>query len=492
MTIRLRLTLLYSGILGFVLLIFGLCLYFFLQFYMFNDFKKTLRNQTTQIQRNVAYQLELSPKGWNLLIQLDDFDTVSSGMYMQITNFTSGYKTKSSNLRKVDLPFSTELLQNNRVGYYSIESIHNTPFLIYNDPLLLNGKLVGVLQAAYNVGVIESFLTNLRWILCILSLFVVALATYLGWLFSRKALKPIYTLIHATKNIKNSEDFGIRINYKGPLDEIGLLSDTMDKMLERIQTIYIELDKSSETQRRFVADASHELRTPLTTIHGNAELLYKMWQSLRLKLAHQAEREEVELSIEALQDITDESRRMGRLVNDLLSLARVDAGLQINKEILELKPIIEKVVRKAEFIPKSVSVKWSAENIELLRNLYISGDADYLQQLLFIFIDNAFKFTLEGSVKMDVERSGNKIGLFIQDTGIGMDDDELVHIFERFYRADTSRGKTPGTGLGLSIAKWILDMHEGAVEVTSCKGRGSVFTIWLPLYVVYNDHLIND
>ncbi|MFD0675549.1 MULTISPECIES: sensor histidine kinase [unclassified Paenibacillus] len=481
MTIRLRLTLLYSGILAFTLLIFGVALYFFLQFYMFNDLKKSLRDQTDQIQKYVAYQLELSPKGWNLFNRLDDFDTVSSGMFIQITNFTSGYKTKSANLRNVDLPFSSEVLQDKREGDYSTVSIHNSPFLIYSDLLRLNGELVGVLQVAYNVGVIGSFLSSLRWILCILSVIVVSLATYLGWLFSRKALKPIYSLINATKNIKNSEDFGTRINHKGPVDEIGLLSETMNNMLERIQSIYGELDQSSTTQRRFVADASHELRTPLTTINGNAEFLNKVWGSLSQKLNHLPEKEEIEISLEALNDITDESKRMGRLVNDLLSLARADAGLQIKREVYELKPIIETVVRKAELIPKSV--EWKAEKLELLRDICILGDRDYLQQLLFIFIDNAFKFTAEGYVKLIVERLGNKIGLMIKDTGIGMDNNEIFHIFDRFYRADSSRGKTPGTGLGLSIAKWILEEHKGTVEVTSCKGRGSAFMIWLPIYI---------
>lgn len=480
-TIRLRLTLLYSTILGFALLIFGIALYFFLQFYMFNDLKQSLRDQTELIQRNVAYQMELSPNGWNLFLRLDDFDAVGSGIFMQITNFISGYTTKSSNLWHVDLPFSAEDLQKNREGFYSSVSIHNSPFLIYSDPLILNGKLVGVLQAAYNVGVITNFLSSLQWILFILSVFVVLLAMFMGWLFSRRALKPIYALINATRNIKNSEDFSTRILHKGPQDEIGLLSETMNNMLQRIDSIYGELEQSSANQRKFVADASHELRTPLTTINGNAEFLIKLTKSLHEKLYDLPEREELEISLEALKDITDESKRMGRLVNDLLSLARADGGLQIKKEVYELQPIVEAVARKSELMPKSV--EWTVGSLESLLGVYIFADKDYLQQLFFIFIDNAFKFTYQGHVNIEFERAGNRIGVIIMDTGIGMDNDELNHIFDRFYRADASRGKTPGTGLGLSIAKWILDEHDGAVEVTSSKGKGSVFKIWLPIYI---------
>lgn len=322
---------------------------------------------------------------------------------------------------------------------------------------------------------------SLRWILSLLTIIVVSLATYMGWLCSRKALKPVYSLVNATKRIQHSGDFGTRILHKGPFDEIGHLSETMNQMLERIQTIYAELNQSSMKQRRFVADASHELRTPLTTIYGNAVLLKKVWEALNHKLTHLPEKEEIEISLEALQDITDESERMRRLVNDLLSLARADSGLQLKKEVWELKPIIEAVVRKTESIPKTV--EWSAENIELLQDIRVVGDSDDLQRLLFIFIDNALKFTPDGYVKLKVEKIDCKIGFTIQDTGIGMEGEEIAHIFDRFYRADSSRGTTPGSGLGLSIAKWIIAEHGGNVEVKSCKGKGSTFSIWLPIYM---------
>ncbi|TXK70616.1 hypothetical protein [Paenibacillus sp. N3.4] len=157
MTIRLRMTLLYSGILSITLLLFGIVLYVFLKFYIFSDLKNTLKEQTDVLQRNVQYQLELYPMGWNLLFQLDDFDSVQSGMYLQIINLVSGYKTKSANLRNVQLPFSTKILADKKAGYYDTPTIHHSPFLIYNAPLMLNGELVGVLQSAYNTSVISMF-----------------------------------------------------------------------------------------------------------------------------------------------------------------------------------------------------------------------------------------------------------------------------------------------------------------------------------------------
>jgi two-component system OmpR family sensor kinase len=475
-----RLTLLYSGVLTATLLIFGIVLDIFLHVYILNDLKNSLRDQTDALQENVRYGLKQDPLGWNLFIRLDDFDTVQSGMYLQIINFVSGDKTKSKNLSDVELPFSNKILEDQISGYYDTPTIHNSPFLIYNHPLLLNGKLVGLLQSAYNISIISKFFSILRLVLLALSIIVIIIATYLGWLLSKRALKPVYSLISATEQIQNSDDLGVRITGNVAQDEIGLLSKNMNRMLERIQTIYGQLDQSYATQRRFVADASHELRTPLTTINGNAQLLKKIWTSLENRLNNIPEKEEVEISVEAICDITDEANRMGRLVNDLLVLARADAGLQLKKEKVEIKTIVDSVVRKAQLIPKEV--EWKSNNLEVMEDILVIGDKDYLQQLLFIFIENAFKFTTEGCVEINAISFEDKIGIMILDSGIGMDDNELPHIFERFYRADFSRGKTPGTGLGLSIAKWILDEHKGTVEVKSTKGKGTSFLILLPIY----------
>jgi two-component system OmpR family sensor kinase len=487
MTIRLRLTLLYSGILAGTLLLFGVVLYLFLHFYIFNNFKSSLKAQTDMLQDKMQYEfgVNTNTKTWKLFIHLDDFNTVDSGMYLQIINLISNEKQKSSNLINLELPFSLETLKKNQAGYYVTSTLNNSPFLIYNSPLMLNGGLVGVLQSSYNIGVINMFFKILRLVLIFLSIIVICIASFMGWLFSKRALKPVYALISATDQIQKSEDFGIRIEHSGSQDEIGMLSKTINGMLERIQTIYIELDHLYVTQRRFVADASHELRTPLTTINGNAELLKKLWTAVANQAVRLPKDEEIVMTVEALNDITEEANRMGRLVNDLLALARADAGQHIKFEILELKPIVESVLRKAQVIPKNVELRIGS--LDSMENIFIKGNKDYLQQLLFICIDNAFKFTSEGYVEFNTLRSADKIGVMIRDTGIGMDETDIPHIFERFYRADSSRGITPGTGLGLSIARWIMDEHEGTIDIESHKGEGTSFLIWLPISTAYQD-----
>jgi len=180
-----------------------------------------------------------------------------------------------------------------------------------------------------------------------------------------------------------------------------------------------------------------------------------------------------------MQDIAGEAQRMSRLVGDLLALARADAGFVMEMKPVSVKPMIEESVRRAQFLPHSA--EWVVGDLAEAEDVVVQGNRDYLQQMLNIFIENAFKYTPEGRVGIDTLRGNGQIGIRIADTGIGMEKEEVPHIFERFYRADVSRGVTSGTGLGLSIAKWIIDEHGGSVEVMTRKGEGTQFVIWLPI-----------
>jgi two-component system OmpR family sensor kinase len=387
---------------------------------------------------------------------------------------TVGFRISKDMLRSV---------QKQNVHYVS-EKIKDKEFLIYNKYVLKKNAdtgqvwFEGILQIGTRVDDINRILQHISNFLVFFALFVILLAATLGSYLSRKALKPIEYVIDATNTIGNRADLDKRIEHHGPQDEIGRLTGTINGMLERIQATYNELEESHLVQRRFVSDASHELRTPLTTIRGNVELLDKIWSGKENDTVLSDEEKE-EMSRDSLRDIADEAARMSRLVNDMLSLARADAGYEMNKELLALQPLVEEVARKAALLPKKA--EWRIGNLEALEGAEVYGSRDYLQQLLYIFIENAFKYTERGHVMLDAFRSGDHAALRISDTGMGMDKAEVPHIFERFYRADLSRGVTSGTGLGLSIAKWIIDEHEGSIEVMTAKGEGTVFVIWLPL-----------
>jgi two-component system OmpR family sensor kinase len=466
MALRTRLTLWYTGVLAITLLVFGVALYYFISHTTQFNIESELRMQGEKFVGEII----VVPR-WNIvqLPEPDDFRT--AGTFLQ-ANRIDGKITKSN--FPGSLPFNKSDFKRAQTekSWFTSYMIEDSELLVYHISMESSGEFLGVLQVATVVSDDFVFLQILRNFLLLLSIVTVLIAATLGYYLARKALKPIEGIIVAANRIGSGEDLAQRIKHTGPSDEIGHLTSTINSMLSRVESTYKELEDAYRTQRRFVADASHELRTPLTTIRGNVELLEKMWRSGRVD-------ENMTLSFEAMRDISEEASRMSRLVGDLLALARADAGQQINKRALNMKAVLEEVVRKVEFLPRKA--EWRIGDLSAVDQAVIIGNADYLQQLFYIIIENAFKYTNEGYVRIDALRLENQLGIRVQDTGIGLDADEVPQIFERFYRADASRGVTAGTGLGLSIARWIIDEHDGSIEVVTKKGEGSMFLLWFPI-----------
>ena len=238
------------------------------------------------------------------------------------------------------------------------------------------------------------------------------------------------------------------------------------KALVPIQTAF-------DTQKQFVADASHELRTPLSVFQASLEVLERKDKE---KLS--------DLSKQVIDDLKDEVRRMTRLVNNLLTLARSDSEtIQLLKENIDLGLTAEKVVRK--LMPIALN-----KNIEMLMDFcektQLVADKDRMEQLLFVLIDNAIKFTPAGgkvfiSIYEENKTTNSEVVIEVKDSGIGMTKEEQKHVFERFYRADKTRSREAGgTGLGLSIAAWIVNAHKGRIHVSSELGKGSKFSVRIP------------
>ncbi|WP_141335217.1 cell wall metabolism sensor histidine kinase WalK [Paenibacillus sp. tmac-D7] len=489
MSIRLRLTLWYTGILTATLLILALGLYFFMNYILFSGIKTELKDEANYVLQRVRALPTVSSQGFSFNFELEGRNSIrSSKLLVQIVNLQDGRKFRASDLIEagIEFPDVTPSKVNCVLAQECVfdkVKIDGYDFLVYNAPVYPTAffgpkdQPIGMLQAAFFVGQSERVLVLLRLVLTLSMLLVIVLAASIGWFLARKALRPIEQVIAATNQIEKGADLQRRIEYQGPGDEIGVLIETINGMLGRLQGAYAELEEAYSAQRRFVSDASHELRTPVTTIRGNVELLEKMWK--QMMQAEPSNLPAVELSLEAMRDISGEAQRMSRLVNDLLALARADAGFQIEKRELAVKPLLEEVARKAQMLPRSA--EWIVGDLSPAEDISIYGNQDYLQQLIFIFIENAFKYTEHGFVRMDALRHGGQVGIRIADTGIGMEKEEVPHIFERFYRADVSRGQKTGTGLGLSIAKWIIDEHQGSIEVTTSKGEGTTFVVWFPV-----------
>lgn len=487
MSIRIRLTLWYSCLLATMLLVFGVSIYFFINWNSYQDYKDHLQRQINSI-KGISPEFDF----WNRLsfsiITDSSFD--DKEMYYQYVNYKEGFIAASKTLIGLNTSIPYPSASSDPKDQFKKVMVEvggeNYEMLTYQKRIDSNGELVGLVQLGVFTYNEHKYLHDLRTILFTSSLAVVLLAFTVGLFLARQALRPIERVITATKQIDKGSDLSVRIPNTGPRDEIGILVETLNGMLSRIERAYNELDELYKAQRRFVSDASHELRTPLTTIRGNIDLLEKVWSQAKERSGLSGsdsvlpiQLEHWEMSHEAMEDISAEAKRMSRLVNDLLSLARADAGYYMEKSQIELKPLVDDVARRASLLPRNA--EWKVGSLEALEGVYVTGNHDYLQQLLFIFIENAFKYTEEGYIELSAKSGQNQIGLTVKDTGIGMNTEDVPHIFDRFYRADLSRGVTVGTGLGLSIAKWIIDEHNGSVEVVTRPNGGSAFTVWLPI-----------
>ncbi len=224
-----------------------------------------------------------------------------------------------------------------------------------------------------------------------------------------------------------------------------------------------------DSQRAFIADASHELRTPLSVIRANAELMKRH------------SREPVRTNGEAVDDIIGESDRLARLVGQMMTLARIDAGqASLSLSEVALDELAEEVARGMRLLAERRGVAFEAA---VDGPLPVRGDKDRLRELIVILSDNAIKYTdAGGRVRLEVRRaSGGKTTVRVTDTGHGIPPEALPHIFDRFYRVDKARSRQAGgTGLGLAIAKWISEAHGGSIRAESAPGVGSSFTVELP------------
>lgn len=288
---------------------------------------------------------------------------------------------------------------------------------------------------------------------------VLALAGIGGWLLATRALRPLRTLAAQAGHISGSS-LHTRLDPGRAIAELRSLVDSFNDLLSR-------LDQSFEVMRRFVADASHELRTPISVIRVEADV------------ALTRDRSPAEYR-ESLSTILEESRRLTRLVEDLLNLARADAGhVRLETHDFYLNELLAECCR-------SVRTLAAARNLQLeccaTPDFQYCGDEQLLRRLVLNLLDNAIRYTPPGGrISAKVESGPSGLRILVADTGIGIPPEKTSRVFERFYRTDEGRARSDGGfGLGLSIVRWIAEAHHGAVECASTPGAGSTFTVTLP------------
>ncbi len=333
-----------------------------------------------------------------------------------------------------------------------------TSVRLYAEPVRDRGKIIGVIQVGRSEAQLEAFLARLR----LLGAGGVLAALALGWagghVLAAWALTPVDRITRAAERI-GAHLLSERLAPPPTDDELGRLVAAFNGMIGR-------LDQAFQRERRFTADASHELRTPLASIRTQTEVA--------LDRPRDPERD-----ARVLASIRDESERLGRLVDDLLALARADAG-----QPLELRPVdLEEIVADAS---ARIAPRARERGLRLTVNVAetgpVRGDATWLTQALVNLLDNAVRHTPPGGqVALSLTAAPGGALLEVADTGEGIAAEHLPHLFQRFYRVDQARARAGGgVGLGLAICDWVASAHGGRLSVDSQLGQGTAVRLWLP------------
>jgi signal transduction histidine kinase len=324
-------------------------------------------------------------------------------------------------------------------------------------------KLEGQVTVARSLAGVERSLGLLRTILIAGGLAVLLVTALIGLGLAAALLRPLARMRATAQRIGDERDFSHRMPVDGdPHDELGRLSLSFNQMLAELEQANLGLKTTLDSQRRFVADASHELRTPLTAIRTNVEFL------ARVPGARTEDR------VEALRDVL---RRMESLVGDLLALARLEAAVATPaRRTFRLDHMLADVHRDA--------LRMATPEVEVtlapLPEIWVSGDRDDLRRAVWNLVDNALKYTRTGRIDLRLGAEDGKAELVVRDTGIGIAEGHLDHVFDRFWRAPGVRGMA-GSGLGLAITRWVVQAHEGTIAVESVIGHGTTFALTLPV-----------
>ncbi len=309
--------------------------------------------------------------------------------------------------------------ESDETRYKSFQTENNKVEILFaGRPVYENGVQLGTIFTGTDVTAQQNVLSKLLWVLIPLSLVFVILSAFLGHFMASRAMVPI--------------------------------------------------SMSFDRQKQFAADASHELRTPLSVIQSSIEVIEA--ENNRLSA----------FSLGVLKDMKEEVKRMIHLTSDMLTLARSDSGMiELQYETFDLVPVLEYTRRSFEQVVRQREIKLETE---VPVKLLVHADKERMTQLLFILTDNAVKYNRQGgSVKLKAVLMRNQLKLEVSDTGIGMPEEELSHIFDRFYRIEKARSRgTRSSGIGLSIAEWIVAAHGGKIIAESKEGAGSTFTVTIP------------
>ncbi|MBI1746051.1 MAG: heavy metal sensor histidine kinase [Acidobacteria bacterium] len=463
-SIRFRMTASYSLLSATTLTIFGVALYQFLSIIFFNYVDADLRKQAEVIKRFIRIeddQIRLeydknNPEEATMADSYTDYMRVID-RYGRVINQSTGLVMMGDEFRADHLP---DRLQAPRTGFRTVTARNHEKIRFIETVIYDSSHIPYLLQIGFPLRPTEQALRGFMWAGIVLIPVTVAIAFTGGWLMANRMLKPVSHITQTAQQISAS-NLALRIPVRGINDELDQLAATFNDMIARLESGF-------ERIRQFSSNVSHELRTPLTIIQGETEV------ALMSDGANADFRRVLESNLEEID-------RMSHMINDLLTLARADAGeLDLNLQPLELESFLTDLLSQVQLIAleKEISITLDSSGPITTR-----GDALQIRRVMLNLIDNALKYTPPfGKIRIALSSDERWGRISLLDTGRGIPYESLPYIFDRFYRVDQSRSReVAGTGLGLSIVKSIVDAHGGRIDVKSRLGIGTEFILRFPL-----------
>jgi len=456
-SIKFRFTIWYLLVLAVLLIALSAGVFFYLSRGLYRNLDNSLELRSTQL-RSIQDILESIRQG--------EFQEELGEIV--ILYFYSGNQLVEVSPRGISIPVDDETISQAIDGTTSFTTIQTTEgerLRLFAVPININilGPPPGIQPAALVIArstrQIDHALARLVRTFIMAVPLALALAAAGGIFLARRALKPVDNITQTAQEIEES-DLSRRINVNTK-DELGRLAATLNAMIGR-------LERAFQRQKQFTGDASHELRAPLAVIEAESSL------------ALQKERPPNDYR-KSLETISQEAKRMSALIDQMLMLARADAGKeQWNLTPVDLGRLIRNLSTDIDVLCQEKGLSFQLGHME---DLVVKGDEARLRGLFMNLLDNAVRYTPSlGTISVSLRREGQMVVVAITDTGVGIPAEDIPLIFERFYRVDKSRSRAEGgSGLGLAICRHIAEAHRGKIEVESQVGVGSTFSVWLPL-----------
>lgn len=329
-------------------------------------------------------------------------------------------------------------------------------------PIEVNSDVLGVVYVTRSLTDVAATLRTLLTFLLMSIPILAVVAGGSGYFLARRALQPIDSITRTASEL-SATDLSARLNLPASNDEVGRLATTFDSMLDR-------LDQAFERERQFTGDASHELRTPVTAI-----------QTI-LDVTAIKERSPQEYQ-KALTDIGQQTSRLQRLLTSLLILARGDQMRMSRHMAVNLSKVVSSTTHSLRPVAEQKGVTLQAT---VSPSVSIQGNQEGLERVVTNLIENAIKYTDNGDISVHLSQKQDTALLEVKDTGIGVEQQHIEHLFDRFYRVEQSRTSN-GVGLGLSMVKQIVEAHKGTIKVVSSYGEGTTFVVSLPIEKWYSE-----